>query len=265
MMSNFGNLVKSWRAKHGVSQLELAMRCDVSQKHISFLENGRNRPSLSMVLTLCEGLNIPLRDRNQMLMTAGFAPQYKESSLDAPELEMVDQALNMILQAHEPFPAVVMDGGCNLVRANSGALKMLMFLYDVDHVQNLPEDGANLMHNLFKPDGYRRYVVNWEEVAVKLLRRMQGDVHALGGNDELQELVDELASYRGVPRNWRQVAPGDWEVPMMTIDFEKEGHRLSFFTTLATLGTPQDISLQEIKIESFFPADEATSAFFMNS
>lgn len=264
-MNSFGDMMKSWRAKFGVSQLELSLRCDVSQKHISFLETGRNKPSKPMVLTICENLNIPLRDRNVLLSSAGFAPHYKETDLEAPEMAVVSQALDMMLQAQDPLPGVVFDSHYNLLRANQGAIKLQCFLYGVSSPHDLPQDSGNLLRGLFDPNGYRKYIVNWEEVVVCLLRRLQGDVHAMGGAPELQQLLDELASYRGVPRNWRQVDAGDWHGPMLTIDFDKDGVQLSFFSTIASLGTPQDISLQEIRIESFFPGNEETRNFFLQA
>jgi transcriptional regulator with XRE-family HTH domain len=263
--NDFAPLMKSWRAKCGVSQLELSLRCEVSQKHISFLEQARNSPSKVMVLLICDALEIPLRDRNTLLLAAGFAPGYRESDLSAPELAAVDQALTMMMNQQEPFPAMVVDECYNVLRANMGAMKLQGFVYGVERPEDFPETAGNLLHGFFAPDGYRGLISNWSEIAPCILKRLQAETWAAGDGSGLPALLDELTSFPGVPDDWKQHVPGDWRSPVLTVDINKNGEDLSFFSTIATLGTPQDVTLQEIRIESWFPANDATRQFFMDS
>jgi len=259
---DFSQLLKSWRNQYGVSQLELSLRCDVSQKHISFLESKRSAPSHLMVQIISEALEIPLRNRNSLLMSAGFAPFYKESDLSEPELAAVDQALSMMLDQHEPYPAVVVDHLFNLIRANRGAMKLQSILFGVDDPAELPGVAGNILRGLISPDGYREHVKNWNEIVPCLLRRLQSELYTSNGSAEIQALLDELSACDGVPSDWRHPSPGGWNAPILTVDIEKDGIELSFFSTIATLGTPQDITLQEIRVESYFPANDATRMIF---
>ena len=255
-------LLKSWRARSNVSQLELSLRCDVSQKHISFIESARSAPSKAMMLQICEALNVPLRDRNSLLTAAGFAPEYRETALSEPELAAVDQALDMMLQQQEPFPAMVVDGLFNVVRANRGAALLQGFLYGADKPEDLPPVAGNLLRGLFSPDGVRRHISNWHDIAPFFLRHLHAEAMARGNDGPLGDLLREIESYDGVPAGWKKYQPGHWQPPILTVDFEKDGVALSFFSTIATLGTPLDITLQETRIESYFPADDPTRRFF---
>ena len=260
----FAPLLKSWRARSGVSQLELSLRCEVSQKHISFLEQARNAPSKVMVLLICDALDIPLRDRNALLLAAGFAPTYRESDLSAPELAEVNQALDMMLNQQEPFPAMVVDECYNVIKANTGAMKLQAMIYEVERPEDFPATAGNLLHDFFSPDGYRDCISNWDDIAPCILKRLQAEARAASGNSELNDLLEELTSFPGIPEDWKQHLPGDWLAPVLTVDISKNGLDLSFFSTIATLGTPQDVTLQEIRVESWFPANDATRQFFMN-
>lgn len=255
-------LLKSWRARNNVSQLELSLRCDVSQKHISFIESARSAPSKGMVLLICEALNIPLRDRNSLLTAAGFAPEYRETALSEPELAAVDHALNMMLAQQDPYPAMVVDSLFNVIRANQGAARLQGFLYDVTGPEDLPPFAGNVLRSLFSPDGIRRYISNWNDIAPFFLRQLHAEALAHGSSGPMDTLLREIESYEGVPPGWKKYQPGHWQSPILTVDIEKDGLRLSFFSTIATLGTPLDITLQETRIESYFPADEATTRFF---
>jgi len=261
----FPHLMKSWRAKRGVSQLELSLRCEVSQKHISFLESARNAPSKLMVMLICEALNIPFRDRNALLLAAGFAPGYRESDLSEPELATVDQAITMMMEAQEPYPAMVVDPFFNVIRANRGAMRLQAMLYEVERPEDLPALAANVLRGTFYPEGFRRHISNWDEIAPCLLQRLQSELYAHGGSPEMQAFIDELAACEGVPDDWRQHVTGEWQAPMLTVNIEKDGVALRFFSTIATLGTPLDVTLQEIRIESMFPGDDATRRFFMDA
>ncbi len=261
--NNFPALLKTWRQSRGISQLELALRCDSSQKHISFLESGRSRPSRTMVYIVSEALEVPLRDRNELLLAAGFAPGYRESAPTDEVLSTVNSALEQLLKGNEPFPAMVFDRFHTVLQANMGAMKLQMFLFGVDRLEDLPDISANLMRGLLHPDGYRDHIRNWNDVASVMLRRLQAEANAAGNPPEALAILDECASYPGVPENWRQLVAQDWQKPLLTVDMAKDGVELSFMTTMTTLGTPFDITLQEIRLESFFPADDATRLFFM--
>lgn len=260
--SKFPHLLKSWRAKSHVSQLELALRCDVSQKHVSFVESARTKPSRSMVLDFCEALNIPLRDRNALLLAAGYAPEYQESELTEPELAVVDQALDMMLRQQEPFPAMVVDRLFNVVRANHGALKLQRMLFDVEKPNDLPPIAGNILRSLFHPSGYRGYIANWADIAPYFLRQLRDEILAHNNPQDLQALLQELRTCDGVSEDWMKYQPGQWQAPILTIDIMKDNLELSLFSTIATLGTPLDITLQEIRIECYFPADEKTQEYF---
>ncbi len=260
--SEFPLLLKSWRARSNVSQLELSLLCDVSQKHISFIEAARSSPSKPMVLQICEALNVPLRDRNGLLLAAGFAPEYRESDMSAPELAAVNQALDMMLQQQDPFPAMVIDALFNVRRANTGAMRLQGFLYDAHTPDDLPDIAGNMLHSLFSPKGIRRYVSNWHDIAPFFLRQLRAEALASGTGGPLTNLLRELESYDGIPADWKKYQPGHWQAPILTVDIEKDGLALSFFSTIATLGTPLDITLQETRIESYFPADDVTRQFF---
>ena len=255
-------LLKSWRARSNVSQLELSLRCDVSQKHISFIESARSAPSRPMVLQICEALDIPLRDRNSLLTAAGYAPEYRETALSEPELAAVDQALDMMLSQQEPYPAMVVDGLFNVVRANHGAARLQGFLFDAAKPEDLPAIAGNILRSLFSPEGVRRHISNWHDIAPFFLRHLHAEALSRGVDGPLGDLLREIESYDGVPSGWKKYQPGHWQPPILTVDFEKDGVALSFFSTIATLGTPLDITLQETRIEAYFPADETTRQFF---
>jgi len=261
-LEKFPRLLKSWRARSNVSQLELSLRCDVSQKHISFVESARSVPSKAMVIGFCEALNIPLRDRNGLLLAAGYAPEYRESALTEPELAAVNSALSMMLQQQEPFPAMVIDRTFNVIRANEGAVKLQTLLFDVATPGELPSIAGNILRGLFLPEGYRCYVSNWEEIAPCFLRQLHNEIVAQAEPEDLQALLQELHDCGSVPENWKKYQPGHRPTPVFTIDIKKGALELSMFSTIATLGTPLDITLQEMRIESFFPADERTRRYF---
>jgi transcriptional regulator with XRE-family HTH domain len=263
----FHDLLKSWRTQSGISQLELSMRSDVSQKHISFLESSKSRPSQSMVIQICEAMDIPLRDRNTLLLAAGFAPLYQRRDLTEPEISSVNLALDMMLDQQEPYPAVVVDSLFNVLRVNNGALKLNTALFKVDHPEQLPVIANNVLRGLFHPDGYQRCVSNWHELAPIILRRLQNEIDAGKGSPELQVLLSELESYKGVPKHWKQHKPEQWlapivTTPIVTIDIDTGTERLSLLSTISTLGTPQDVTLEELRIESYFPGNDATRKFF---
>jgi len=253
---SFGGLLKQWRQVRNLSQMALSLDADVSSRHISFLETGRTQPSRDMVLHIGSVLDLPLRDRNTLLVAAGFAPFYRETGLDVAEMDAVRRALDRILDHHAPYPAIVLDGGWNFVTTNAGAQKLLQLVFpSMD-----PPPFANALHLLFSPDGLQPYVDNWKEVASMLLARVQRECAMRP--QEAATLLDELTSYPGIPDNWQLHAAKLTGAPVLELVLEVGGRKLRFFTMLTTFGTPQDVTLQELRIECYFPSDDATRRLF---
>jgi transcriptional regulator with XRE-family HTH domain len=256
-VTTFGERLKWWRAQRSLSQLAFAGMADISQRHLSFLELGRTDPSREMVLRLCAVLDMPLRQQNAMLLAAGFAPVWREGDLSDPELAQVTGALDRMLAQQEPYPAFVVDRRWNLLRANAGAGRMVRVLLGAP-----PEGPVNLADALVAPDVLRPFIENWEDVAVHFLRSVQADAIA-DGTPETADLLKRLTGYPDVPPLLR-LSPVETHTPVLNIAFRKGHTTLRVFTTIATLGTPHDITVQEIRIECFFPADEASAELFQN-
>jgi transcriptional regulator with XRE-family HTH domain len=246
-----------WRRRRCLSQLQLALAAECSQRHISFLELGRTQPSRDMVLRLAATLEVPLRSSNEMMLAAGYAPVWSETALDAPTLAPVRDALHYMLTQQDPFPAVVVDRRWNLLQANRGAASLVEFLVGT------PEPGAavNLADALVAPDVLRPHLVNWAEVVRYFLRSVETDAIA-DGTAETAALLQRLLGYEGVRSALASAAPVGADGPVLPMHFRKGDTTLRLFTTIATLGTPQDITLQELRIESFFPMEDATREVF---
>ena len=256
----FGPLLRYWRTQRNFSQLDLALASNVSQRHISFLESGRAQPSRDMVLKLASVLDIPLRQQNQMLTTVGFSPLYSEFDLDAAEMAPIRRALAFTLQQQEPFPALVIDRYWNQITTNQGAATLMRWLLGD---QLAPEEvGANLMKLMLHPEGIKPQVSNWDAIAPLLIQRVYRESRAGNSDDPSQQLLQDIMAYPNVQELWQSPTSEDWQLPLLTITFDKEGQQLSFFSTLTTLGTPQDITLQELRLECFFPANDQTEVLF---
>jgi transcriptional regulator with XRE-family HTH domain len=248
----FGTMIRQWRRRRGLSQLELAVHGGVSQRHISFLESGRARPSRQMVLHLGEMLDLPLRDRNQLLTTAGFAAAFRESRLDEPRLAEARLALDLLLRQHEPFPTMVVDATYTVQLANIAAQRMFAFLRSTP---SDPEQPQNLIKATLRE--VRPYILNWSEIAVSVLHHLQRE--ALD-NPAAASLLAEVRRYPDVDALWREI---DWECSpraVLTMTVMKDGLTLNLISMIATFGTPQDVTLQDLRIETFFPADAQTEA-----
>ena len=252
---DFGLLMRQWRRRRGLSQLDLAVTGGVSQRHVSFLESGRSRPSRQMVLHLGELLDLPLRARNRLLTAAGFAAAYRESRLDAPQLGAARMALDLLLRQQEPFPAMVVDGTWTMLMGNAAAHRMIGFLLGPDRAAGAGP--VNMVRLPLHPEQGRPYIVNWAEVAAAMLYQLQRE--ALD-NPAAASLLAEVRRYPDVDALWRGL---DWDAapdPVLTFRIEKDGLAFSLVTMIATFGTPQDVTLQDLRIESFFPADAPTEA-----
>lgn len=248
-----GELLREWRDHRRMSQLELALDAEISTRHLSFVETGRSAPSRDMVLRLAEHLELPLRERNRLLLAAGYAPTYGETSIDSPQMGAVRGAVRQILTGHEPYPAVVVDRAWNLVDANAG-IGML-----TDGVAaELMAPPANVLRVSLHPDGMAGRIVNLGEWRAHLLTRLRRQV-TLTADAQLAELYAELRAYPcDQPEPDVEVpGPGDLVVPLRV---RHEGRELSLFSTVATFGTPLDVTVAELVIESFFPADPETAS-----
>ncbi len=255
-------MLRAWRRRRGASQLALALQSGVSQRHVSFLESGRARPSREMVVQLSTALDVPLRQRNEMLLAAGFAPAYRESNLAAPELAPVRRAIDFMLKQQEPYPAVVIDRLWNLLQANEAANAFTVFLFEGMPPPPPPGKAPNLLRWILDPRALRLKISNWEEVARYLVSTTYAEILAAGGEPRALAFIEEIMAYPDVPASFRKLRFEERPGPVLTVDYLVGGKALSVFTTIATLGTPQDITLQEVRVESFFPADDRSDALF---
>lgn len=246
-----GDLLREWRLRRRFSQLELAIEADVSTRHISFLETGRSMPSRRMILRLAERLDVPLRERNDLLAAAGYAPMYRRRPIDAPEMAPARRALHRVLDGHEPYPAFVADRGWNLVMANNAAA--LLFEGVSEELLCPP---VNVHRLALHPRGLASRTVNIAEVRAHLLARMARRV-SLTGDPELAALHEETKAYAAAGES-TPAAGHDIALPFR---LRHGGTVLSFFTAVSTFGAPADVTLAELAIEAFFPADEETAEF----
>jgi transcriptional regulator with XRE-family HTH domain len=247
--SPVGLLLRDWRQRRRLSQLELALRTDVSARHLSFVENGRSRPTDSMILRLCEQLEIPLRQRNEVLLAGGYAPAFPQHSLSAPPMSAISEAIRQILQAHEPYPAVVIDQHWELVDGNAAVP-----LLTEGSAACLLEPPVNVLRLSLHPDGMAPRIVNLAEWRAHLLERVQRQIDT-SADPVLVELFAELESYPAP--DVQQVDSRALIVPMR---YRSPAGELSLFSTTTVFGTPRDVTVSELAIESFYPADEQTTA-----
>jgi hypothetical protein len=218
------------------------------------MELGRASPSREMVMRLAATLDVPLRQQNALLIAAGFAPVWRQTDLAAPELDQISTALDYMLAQQEPFPAVAVDRHWNLLRSNSGAVRLVEFLVG----PLAPDTPVNLADALVAPDVLRPHLLNWADVVRYFVRSVEADA-AADGTPETAALHQRLVAYQGV-REAFNAAPTEWAVtPVLPMHFRKGKIELRLFTTIATLGIPQDITLQELRVESFFPMDDQTA------
>lgn len=248
---NVGALLRDWRRRRRLSQLDLALDAGVSARHLSFLETGRSRPSSDMVLHLAEQLEVPLRERNQMLLAAGYAPVYGQRTLDDPEMQPVREAIELVLRAHEPYPAAVVDQQWELLAGNRG-----VGLLTEGVAPHLMEPPVNALRVTLHPEGMAPRILNLAEWRAHLLARLERQM-AVTGNPALATLHEELSSYPAPPL--RQASRGLADEIVVSLRMATGDRELSFFSTITTFGTAVDITVAELAIEAFFPADAATA------
>jgi transcriptional regulator with XRE-family HTH domain len=247
-----------------LSQLDLALEAEVSSRHISFLETGRAEPSRAMLLTLANVLDVPLRERNFLLLAAGFAPIYGETGLDDPRMSRVRTAIEIILKNNEPRSAYAHDRHWNIMMANQAFIKFLTTILGrppagLEPLRVAREPRFNVLRLVFDPESIRKVIMNWETVAKSLLNEA-GRRLAWARDDALKNLIDEMLSYPGVPARWREPdleAPRDLILPT---ELKLGGASLRMFSTVTALATPNDVTLQDLHIEAFYPADAETEA-----
>jgi len=247
-----GDLVKEWRAQRRRSQMDLAHEVGVSPRHLSFVETGRSKPSPELVLALADRLDVPLRARNTMLLAAGYAPRYSELDLDAAPMRAARTALTRMLDAHDPYPGVVIDRQWNVVVANRAAQELLV---------GIPAEVLAPRVNVFRvclhPDGLAARTLNFDDWATYLLGQIRRTI-VLTGDATLVELEREVLAYPGLPAAGRRPDVGEWSDPPLLVPFRlaRGPAEVSLFTTLTTFGTPRDVTLDELAVELFFPADD---------
>ena len=253
-LETFGDLLRHWRKVRGYSQLALALEAGSSARHLSFVESGRAQPSRAMVLRLAEALRLSLRDQNLLLGAAGFAPVYAERPLDDAALARARKALEFMLAKQEPYPALVMNRRWEVVMTNQ-ALGRLFALIQLDPAAL--GQGFDALRSFLHPDGLKRFVRNWPVAAGMTMARVQRDL-ALNPDPALLAVVEEVKTYPGVRALLAKGAGLPASEPIVPLELEIDGQVWSWFTTIATFGTPQDVTLQELKVEMFFPADAQT-------
>lgn len=253
--AGFGPLLRQWRRTRRMSQEELAEASEVSARHVSFLENGRSAPSRSMVLLLASALDLPLRERNLLLHAAGFAAVYRESPLDAESMTPVLRVLDLILGHQEPYPAVAVTPGWDLVRMNTAAARVFARLMEDPRDTRV---ARNAVHAVFHPKGLRPAIVNWQEVGQHLMDRLHRDAWLEGDAGPHHTLIDEVSRYPDVPDRFHVPEVSTPPEVCIPVHVKKGDVELRLFTTITTLGTPIDVTAQELRVESYFPADEAS-------
>jgi transcriptional regulator with XRE-family HTH domain len=247
-----GDLLRQWRGARRMSQMDLALEAGISTRHLSYVETGKARPSRELVALLAGALDMPMRDRNALLVVAGYAPGYRETPLSDPQMTLVRRAVEFILAQQEPYPAFVANRHWDVLMVNAGLARVFDWLRDG------VQPHGNIMRQVFDPADMRPFVENWEEVAGDLI----GHLHLEAATDKTSRaLLDEVLAYPDLPARWKRRELGAAPLPLLTVTFRKGDRRLTFFSTLTTFGASRDITLEELRVECMFPADDETAAF----
>ena len=245
-----GALLRSWRQERGKSQLDLSLDTGISQRHLSFVESGRSVPSRDFLATVSDALNIPLRERNVLLLASGYAPLYNEQSMDAEQMAIVTQAIDRMLEQHEPHPALVLDRYWNVIRTNQAAPQFFSSFIDLQ-ARSKPR---NLLDLMFDPAGMRPFIEEWETVAGGLLQRVRREAVGQVVDVGVAKLLERLREYPGVAQLKPPLTP---QSPVLPIVFRRGSERFSYFSLITTVGTPQCITAQELRVECMFPMHAA--------
>jgi transcriptional regulator with XRE-family HTH domain len=239
-------ILRYWRHERGKSQLDLSLDTGISQRHLSFVESGRSAPSRDFLSVVSDALNIPLRERNVLRLASGYAPLYSEQNMDTEQMAIVTQAVDRMLQQHEPHPALVLDRYWNVIRTNQAAPRFFASFVDLE-ARPKPR---NLLDLMFDPAGMRPFVEEWEKVAAGLLQRVRREAVGQVVDARLAELLERLRKYPGVAGLKPPLTP---QSPVLSITFRRGDERFSYFSLITTVGTPQCITAQELRVECMFP------------
>ena len=252
-----GVLLRQWRDTRGKSQFDLSLDAGVSQRHISFIESGRSVPGRQTLMDLAQVLDVPLRERNALLLAAGYAPIYSEAAWNSDEMQSINHALERMLRQHNPYPAIVMDRYWNVCMTNDSTPRFFNCFIDMA----ARKGPRNILHLMFDPHGMRPFIANWSKVATGLLQRITRESVGQVMDDKTKNLVTALLAYPDVERAWQtnvtNMDSGN-NLPVIPLSFIKDGIILNYFSMVTTVGTPQTIAAQELRVESMFPADAAT-------
>jgi transcriptional regulator with XRE-family HTH domain len=252
-----GGLLRAWRETRGLSQEKLAARAGVSTRHLSFIETGRASPGREVLRAIAGALDVPLREQNRLFLAAGFAPRYSSESLDSASLAAVRGALDFVLRQQEPFPAIVLDRAWNVLRMNLGAARLLARFAPPDAA---PEAMTNIVLSVFHPRGLRPVIANWDEVAGHLLERVHRAVTAAPTDEALAELRARVLAQPDVPVAWRSPRVSEELLPVAPVHLAAGGVEARMFTMLSSIGDAQDVTVGELRIETYFPTDAASEA-----
>ena len=249
----FGDMLRHWRTRRGRTQFELSQHAGFSQRHLSFLESGRSKPSRSTVVILADALEVPVGERNGLLQSAGFAPLYSAEPLDSDRLRYAISALEAVLESHQPFPALIVDRGWNMLQANSSALMLFQKFLPMPLALS-PDKPLNVMRMCIEPGGLRASIANWLSFAAAFLPQLKAE-QMLAPNPVVQEVIEMIEQdpeYRERGREAAQVV----RTPVATLQLEYGDLKIELFTLLSMFGSPNDSSLSELRVETFFPANE---------
>jgi len=253
--AGFGNMLRQWRTRRGRTQFELSQHAGFSQRHLSFLESGRSKPSRSTVVILADALEVPVGERNGLLQSAGFAPLYTAEPLDSAKLRYAISALEAVIESHQPFPALIVDRAWNMLQANSSALILFQKFLPIPLVFT-PDKPLNVMRMCIEPGGMRSSIANWPAFAAAFLPQLKAEQlhtpHQVV--QEVIEMIEQDPDYRERGREAAQAV----RTPVATLQLEHSGLKIELFTLLSMFGSPNDSNLSELRVETFFPANEAS-------
>lgn len=250
-----GLLLRDWRAARRMSQLDLALECGISARHLGFIEIGKASASRDTVGRLADALRVSLRERNALLLAAGFAPQHADGDLASPALERMRDVVALILRHQNPYPAFVLNRNFDILDMNAAAVAIGGLISG-----GKPPKHTNLLRQVFDPDDLRPFIANWRDVAAWFLRRLRDEMTVTVGSPTARALLDEIMAYPDVPTEWRKPVIGLEAQPVLTIDFLSPRGTLRFFETITTFAAPLTTSLDELRIDCTYPVDDHTAA-----
>lgn len=254
LATSAGALLREWRTVRRLSQLDLALEAEISARHLSCVETGKAQASREVLARLADVLDLPLRERNALLVAAGYAPSHPETALGTPALAQIRRAIEFTLAQQEPYPAFLLNRHWDVLMANGAAQRVTRHAMGGRATVH-----GNMLRQFMDPSDLRAAVVNWEEVAGELIRHLHQAIAAAPSDATAQALLDEVLAYPGVPARWRRRELGTAPSPLLTTVLRGEDHELCFFSTITTFGTPRDVTLEELHVECCFPMDEPTA------